>query len=72
MASWRTKAACRDQPIEKFMINPRGNYDEGRAVCYRCDVRCECLTFALENTVDCNLYGGLSPRQRERLHGRQC
>jgi len=64
---WRSRAACRDKPRDWFIAPPRGGYREGQAVCRGCEVRTECLGFALERRITCGLYGGLSPRDRERL-----
>jgi WhiB family redox-sensing transcriptional regulator len=72
---WRHRAACRNEDPELFF--PIGNtgpalaqIDEARAVCQRCDVTQDCLTWALETGQDAGVWGGLSEDERRALKRR--
>ena len=40
---------------------------EAKRVCRSCDVRAECLEYALENDERFGIWGGMSERERRRL-----
>jgi WhiB family redox-sensing transcriptional regulator len=72
---WRHRAACRDEDPELFF--PIGNtgpallqIEEAKAVCRRCDVREDCLAWALESGQDAGVWGGLSEDERRALKRR--
>ena len=72
---WRDRAACLDEDPELFF--PIGNtgpailqIEEARAVCMRCEVREECLQWALESGQDHGVWGGLSEDERRALKRR--
>lgn len=72
---WRNKAACRDEDTELFF--PTGKTgpailqtEEAKAVCRRCEVREQCLDWALENGADFGVWGGLSEDERRALRRR--
>lgn len=73
---WRHHALCRDEDPELFF--PIGNtgpavrqVDRAKAICSRCSVTQECLTWALENGQDAGIWGGLSEDERRALRRRQ-
>lgn len=66
-ADWRDRAACRDEDTELFF--PLGTASEAaiamaKAVCRRCPVRDECLTWALESGEEHGIWGGLTENER--------
>ena len=66
---WRHRALCRDEDPELFFpIGTTGpaaaQVDEAKAVCRRCDVRTECLQWALESGQDAGVWGGMSEQER--------
>ena len=73
MTTWMDRAACKGQ-TEKFfaplgMKKARKEFlDEARAICARCPVREECLSYALEfSPVEMHgLWGGLEGRELAR------
>jgi WhiB family transcriptional regulator, redox-sensing transcriptional regulator len=72
---WRNRAACLDEDPELFF--PIGNtgpailqIEEAKAVCRRCDVREQCLAWALEAGQDHGVWGGLSEDERRALKRR--
>jgi WhiB family transcriptional regulator, redox-sensing transcriptional regulator len=72
---WRHEAACRDEDPELFF--PIGNtgpalsqIEEARAICQRCSVIEDCLTWALESGQDAGVWGGMSEDERRALKRR--
>jgi WhiB family redox-sensing transcriptional regulator len=47
-----------------------GSTREAKKVCTTCDVRSECLEYALSNDERFGIWGGLSERERRRLKKR--
>lgn len=69
---WRTRSACRDEDPELFFpIGTTGpaveQTDAAKRVCMRCDVREECLEFALATNQDAGIWGGLAEDERRTL-----
>ena len=72
---WRDRSACKDEDPELFF--PIGNTgpailqtQEAIAVCRRCEVREQCLAWALEIGMDHGVWGGLSEEKRRDLKRR--
>jgi WhiB family transcriptional regulator, redox-sensing transcriptional regulator len=72
---WRHRSACLDEDPELFF--PIGNtgpailqIEEAKQVCRRCDVREQCLAWALEAGQDHGVWGGLSEDERRALKRR--
>ena len=72
---WRHRALCLDEDPELFF--PIGNtgpaimqIEEAKQVCRRCDVREQCLAWALEAGQDHGVWGGLSEDERRALKRR--
>jgi WhiB family transcriptional regulator, redox-sensing transcriptional regulator len=75
VVDWRHRSACLDEDPELFF--PIGNtgpailqIEEAKAVCRRCDVREQCLAWALEAGQDHGVWGGLSEDERRALKRR--
>jgi WhiB family redox-sensing transcriptional regulator len=65
--SWRLDALCAETDPEAFFPEKGGSTREAKRVCTGCEVRAECLEFALENDERFGIWGGLSERERRRL-----
>ena len=72
---WRHRAVCLDEDPELFF--PIGNtgpaimqIEEAKQVCRRCDVREQCLAWALSAGQDHGVWGGLSEDERLLLIAR--
>jgi len=72
---WRDRSACLDEDPELFF--PIGNtgpailqIEEAKQVCRRCEVREQCLQWALEAGQDHGVWGGLSEDERRALKRR--
>ena len=64
---WRLDALCAETDPEAFFPEKGGSTREAKRVCTGCDVRAECLEFALSNDERFGIWGGLSERERRRL-----
>jgi WhiB family redox-sensing transcriptional regulator len=66
---WRSLSACRHSDPELFfpvMESGPGlaQLEAAKAVCARCDVRAECLSFATATVQDHGVWGGTSEEER--------
>ena len=64
---WKDRALCAETDPEAFFPEKGGSTREAKKVCVSCDVRAECLDFALGNDERFGIWGGLSERERRRL-----
>ncbi len=64
---WQTDALCAQTDPEAFFPEKGGSTREAKKVCLSCDVRSECLDYALANDERFGIWGGLSERERRRL-----
>ncbi|WP_423923750.1 WhiB family transcriptional regulator [Candidatus Poriferisodalis sp.] len=69
--SWRADAACKGADTSTFYIGPGKSPHAALTVCDRCEVRRECLQYALDNEEDYGIWGGLNADQRRRLRRRR-
>ena len=65
--SWQDSALCAQTDPEAFFPEKGGSTREAKRVCRSCEVRAECLEYALENDERFGIWGGLSERERRRL-----
>jgi WhiB family redox-sensing transcriptional regulator len=65
--SWRLDALCAETDPEAFFPEKGGSTREAKRVCVGCDVRAECLEYALANDERFGIWGGLSERERRRV-----
>jgi WhiB family redox-sensing transcriptional regulator len=72
---WRHRALCRDEDPELFF--PIGNtgpaivqLEQAKAVCRRCPVTDDCLSWALESGQDAGIWGGMGEDERRALKRR--
>ncbi|WP_298088495.1 WhiB family transcriptional regulator [uncultured Corynebacterium sp.] len=64
---WQEQALCAQTDPEAFFPEKGGSTREAKRICRACDVRDECLEFALEHDERFGIWGGLSERERRRL-----
>lgn len=69
-ADWMDGAICNQVDPELFFPDKGGTTAPAKAICGGCDVRAECLTYALEHDEPFGIWGGLSVTERDRLTGR--
>ena len=70
--SWRSRANCIDR-TELFFPEHGEHTGPARAVCDDCEVRTQCLEYALESYPEFGIWGGMSTTQltRERRRRRK-
>jgi WhiB family redox-sensing transcriptional regulator len=64
---WQDQALCAQTDPEAFFPEKGCSTREAKKVCRSCDVRAECLEYALTNGERFGIWGGLSERERRRL-----
>jgi len=67
---WQERSLCAQTDPEAFFPEKGGSTREAKKVCASCDVRSECLDYALENDERFGIWGGLSERERRKLKRR--
>lgn len=64
---WQEDALCAVTDPEAFFPEKGGSTKEAKRVCASCDVRVECLDYALDHDERFGIWGGLSERERRKL-----
>ncbi|MGP7999446.1 MAG: WhiB family transcriptional regulator [Streptosporangiaceae bacterium] len=64
---WQERALCAQTDPEAFFPEKGGSTREAKKVCRGCEVRAECLEYALEHDERFGIWGGLSERERRRM-----
>jgi len=67
---WQERALCAQTDPEAFFPEKGGSTREAKRVCVSCEVRAECLEYALANDERFGIWGGLSERERRKLKRR--
>lgn len=67
---WQERALCAQTDPEAFFPEKGGSTREAKRICAGCEVRAECLEFALAHDERFGIWGGLSERERRRLKRR--
>ena len=67
---WQTDALCAQTDPEAFFPEKGGSTRDAKKVCGACNVRSQCLEYALANDERFGIWGGLSERERRRLRKR--
>jgi WhiB family redox-sensing transcriptional regulator len=68
--TWQERALCAQTDPEAFFPEKGGSTREAKKVCLSCDVRAECLEYALAHDERFGIWGGLSERERRKLKKR--
>jgi WhiB family redox-sensing transcriptional regulator len=64
---WQERALCAQTDQEAFFPEKGGSTREAKRICASCEVRAECLEYALAFDERFGIWGGLSERERRRL-----
>ena len=70
LLSWQDRALCAQTDPEAFFPEKGGSTREAKRVCTSCDVRADCLEYALAHDERFGIWGGLSERERRKLKRR--
>ena len=65
--AWQDRALCAQTDPEAFFPEKGGSTREAKLICAGCEVRAECLEYALAFDERFGIWGGLSERERRRL-----
>ncbi|MET0303558.1 MAG: WhiB family transcriptional regulator [Microbacteriaceae bacterium] len=65
--SWQTDSLCAQTDPEAFFPEKGGSTRDAKKICTSCEVRAQCLEYALENDERFGIWGGLSERERRKL-----
>jgi WhiB family redox-sensing transcriptional regulator len=65
--TWQERALCAQTDPEAFFPEKGGSTREAKRVCMSCEVRAECLDYALAKDERFGIWGGLSERERRRV-----
>ncbi len=68
--SWQTDALCAQTDPEAFFPEKGGSTRDAKRICGSCEVRSQCLEYALANDERFGIWGGLSERERRKLRKR--
>jgi len=64
---WQEEANCLGVDPDLFFPERGASTREAKAVCRSCEVRAECLEYALAHGEKFGIWGGLSERERRRV-----
>lgn len=64
---WTDGALCTQVDADLWFPVQGASTKEARAICARCDVRLQCLEYALAHNERTGIWGGLTERQRRDL-----
>ncbi|WP_327413197.1 WhiB family transcriptional regulator [Streptomyces sp. NBC_01233] len=64
---WMSDGLCAQTDPTEFYPDRGGSVAVAKKVCAACDVRTNCLDYALTNGEEYGVWGGLSERERHRL-----
>lgn len=65
--AWVGDALCAQTDPEVFFPDQGGSTRAAKRVCARCDVRAECLDYALISNEPYGVWGGVSARERHAM-----
>jgi WhiB family redox-sensing transcriptional regulator len=68
--SWQSDSLCAQTDPEAFFPEKGGSTRDAKRICTSCEVRTQCLEYALENDERFGIWGGLSERERRKLKKR--
>lgn len=64
--AWRELGLCSQTDPDVFFPEKGGSTREAKLVCGRCEVKWECLEYALAHDERFGIWGGLSERERRK------
>lgn len=68
--AWQTDALCAQTDPEAFFPEKGGSTRDAKRICTGCEVKAQCLEYALANDERFGIWGGLSERERRKLRKR--
>ncbi|HEU5222299.1 MAG TPA: WhiB family transcriptional regulator [Candidatus Lumbricidophila sp.] len=68
--AWQADSLCAQTDPESFFPEKGGSTRDAKRICASCEVRAECLEYALQNDERFGIWGGLSERERRKFRKR--
>lgn len=68
--AWQVDALCAQTDPEAFFPEKGGSTRDAKKICGACEVKQECLDYAMSNDERFGIWGGLSERERRKLKKR--
>ena len=68
--AWQTDSLCAQTDPEAFFPEKGGSTRDAKKICTACEVKSQCLEYALANDERFGIWGGLSERERRKLRKR--
>jgi WhiB family redox-sensing transcriptional regulator len=65
--SWQDLANCRGADADLFFPERGASTRAAKSICRECQVRPECLEFAIVSSEKFGIWGGLSERERRKI-----
>ena len=65
--AWQTDSLCAQTDPEAFFPEKGGSTRDAKKICQSCEVKTQCLEYALQNDERFGIWGGLSERERRKL-----
>lgn len=65
--SWQDYANCRGADADLFFPERGASTRKAKAICGACEVKYECLEFAITHSEKFGIWGGLSERERRAI-----
>ncbi|MEV0226064.1 WhiB family transcriptional regulator [Streptomyces sp. NPDC050704] len=65
--SWQEEALCAQTGADFFFPEPGSSVREAKRICGLCEMRSECLEYALNHDERFGVWGGLSEKERLSL-----
>lgn len=65
--AWWFHGRCAETDPEAFFPEKGGTPEPAKRVCARCEVRAECLAYALTHDERYGIWGGMTEHERRRL-----
>lgn len=64
---WMERGLCQEVDPELFFPDAGGSIRDAIAICDRCEVRRECLSYALAQHIRGGVWGGVPDRRRQGM-----
>jgi WhiB family redox-sensing transcriptional regulator len=64
---WMADAKCKDMDPDIFFPSDGVGVQAAQRICAECNVRLQCLEYALAGHIDHGVWGGASERERRRI-----
>ena len=65
--TWQDRGLCAQTDPDAFFPEKGESNREAKRVCQRCEVKAECLDYALTHDLKFGIWGGLSTQERGKI-----